>query len=169
MTEREVVEETGGEIFVPPGALAAVQTELSQLSDLFRRRLLEDRAKNALIEAVQEQARVANDQLARRDVESLFREVLLAVDRLREGPASEQLAESVAEELLDALRRRDLVEIDGDRAFDARVHEVVATVVADDLPPNSIASVERRGYALAGRLLRPARVVLTVADDERRA
>jgi molecular chaperone GrpE len=168
MSERAAVEEPAGEITIASEALAAVQTELSQLSDLFRRRLLEDRAKNALIEAVQEQARAAQDQLARRDVESLFREVLLAVDRLREGPPSEQLAESVAEELLDVLQRRDLVEIDDDRAFDPRVHEAVATVVADGLPPDSIAAVERRGYTLAGRLLRPARVILTVAGDERR-
>jgi molecular chaperone GrpE len=166
MSELEARDRQEREIPLTSEALAAIEAELSQLSDLFRRRLLEDRAKNALIEAVQEQARSAQDQLARRDVESLFREVLFAVDRLREGPPSEQLAQSVAEELLDVLRRRELVEVDHDGAFDPRVHEVVATVVDDDLPPNSIAAVDRHGYTLAGRLLRPARVTLVVAVDD---
>lgn len=149
--------------------LASIQTELGQLSDLFRRRLLEDRAKNDLIETVQEQARAAQERLNRRDVEGLFRELLLAVDRLHDGPPSERLNASVADEILDVLRRRELAEVDAAGAFDPRVHEVVATVETGDVLPSTITAVERRGFSLAGRLLRPARVTIAVAPHERSA
>lgn len=149
-------------------ALTSLQLEVSQLSDLFKRRLLEDRAKNALIETAQEQLRAANDLLRYRDLEALIRESLLAIDRLQTEPATPELVESAVDELLEVFRRRELVEVDDTGDFNPRVHEVVGTVnAAGDLLPNTIAAIQRKGYLLGDRLLRPAQVTVAVGADDR--
>ncbi|MDQ0733196.1 nucleotide exchange factor GrpE [Arthrobacter sp. B1I2] len=153
-------------------ALAALQLEVSQLSDLFKRRLMEDRGKNALIETVQDQLRTANELLKYRDLEALIKEALLAIDRLQREPATPELVESAVDELLEVFRRRALVEIDDAGDFDPRVHEVVGTVdAAGELRPNTIAAIQRTGYRLGDRLLRPAQVTVAVAvsTDDRSA
>jgi molecular chaperone GrpE len=45
------------------------------------------------------------------------------------------------------------------RTFDPALHEVVATVPAEDQAPGAIVQEMRRGYTLKDDLLRPARVV----------
>lgn len=147
--------------------LSALQAQIEQLSDLFRRRLLEDRSKNALIESVQEQTRATTALLHHRDFETLFREALLAIDRLRSEPSTPELVDSVVEELLEVFRRRELVQVDDEGEFDPRIHEAIGTVPAvGALEPNVIAAVQRRGYLLNGRLLRPAQVTIAVSADE---
>ncbi|MEV4667158.1 nucleotide exchange factor GrpE [Microbacterium sp. LWO12-1.2] len=154
-------------VAVNSDALSALQAEVSQLADLFKRRLLDDRSKNALIETVQEQVRVSNDLLRHRDLESLLSESLLAIDRLQGEPSTPELVASVVDELLEVFRRRRLVEIDDEGFFDPRLHEVVDTVTAaGDLEPHAIAAVRRKGYLLGDRLLRPSRVVIAVSRDE---
>jgi len=149
-------------------AIKGLQEEVAQLRDLFQRRLIEDKSKNALIETVQEQARSVTDALRYRQLETLIKEVLLAVDRLQTEPPSPELVESVTEELLEVFFRRDLVEVDDSAEFDARVHQIVDTVGAsEEFPANSIVAVARKGYLLGDRLLRPTQVTVAVqADDD---
>lgn len=149
-------------------SIREVREEVAQLRDLFQRRLIEDKGKNALIESIQEQSRAVTDVLRYRQLESLFKEVLLAVDRLQTEPPSPDLVDSVVEELLEVLYRRDLIEVDDSGAFDARVHQIVDTVRASEqFPANSIVAVARKGYLLGDRLLRPAQVTVAVlADDD---
>lgn len=149
-------------------AISGLREEVGQLRDLFQRRLIEDKGKNALIESVQEQSRAVADALRYRQFETLFKEALLAVDRLQTEPPSPELIESVAGELLEVFFRRDLVEVDDSGEFDARVHQIVDTVRASEqFPANSIVAVARKGYLLSDRLLRPAQVTVAVqADDD---
>lgn len=149
-------------------AISGLRDEVGQLRDLFQRRLIEDKGKNALIESVQEQSRAVTDALRYRQFESLFKEALLAVDRLQTEPPTPDLIDSVAEELLEVFFRRDLVEVDDSGDFDARVHQIVDTVRASEqFPANSIVAVARKGYLLGDRLLRPAQVTVAVqADDD---
>lgn len=157
-------------VAVDAGALAGLQQEVSQLADLFKRRLFEDRGKNALIETVQEQVRATNDLLRRRDFEGLFREALVAIDRLQSEPTTAELTTSVVDELLEVFRRRDLVQVADSGNFDPRIHEVVATVPAgEELAPNTITIVHRKGYTLGDRLLRPAQVTVAVSVNDRPA
>lgn len=157
-------------VAVDAGVLAGLQSEINQLADLFKRRLLEDRSKNALIESVQEQVHATNDLLKYRDFESLFKEALLAIDRLQSEPSTPELVGSVVDELLEVFRRRDLMEIDGSGDFDPRVHEAVGTMPAGvNMRPNTIAAVHRAGYFLGNRLLRPAQVTIIVDVDDRTA
>lgn len=149
-------------------AISGLREEVRQLRDLFQRRLIEDKGKNTLIESLQEQSRTVADTLRYRQLETLFKEALLAVDRLQTEPASPELIESVAEELLEVFLRRDLVEVDDSGDFDARVHQVINTVRASDqFPANSIVAISRKGYLLGDRLLRPAQVTVAVhANDD---
>lgn len=144
-----------------------VREEVAQLRDLFQRRLIDDKSKNALIESIQEQSRAVSDALRYRQLESLVKEVLLALDRLKSAAPSPDLITSVVEELLEVFFRRDLSEVDDSGAFDPRVHQIVDTVRASEqFPANSIVAVARKGYLLGDRLLRPAQVTVAVwADD----
>ncbi|WP_404290726.1 nucleotide exchange factor GrpE [Glutamicibacter arilaitensis] len=147
-------------------AINALREEVEQLRDLFQRRLLEDKSKKSLIEAVQEQSRATTDVLRYRQLESLAKEALLAVDRLRAEPPTLELNDSVAEELLEVFFRRDLIEVDDSGDFDARVHQIIGTVNASEqFPVDSIVSVARTGYLLGDRLLRPAQVTVAVQAD----
>jgi molecular chaperone GrpE len=48
--------------------------------------------------------------------------------------------------------------------FDPERHEAVMTLKNSELPVNVVAQVHQKGYLLNGRLIRPARVVVTTAS-----
>ncbi|UKA53423.1 nucleotide exchange factor GrpE [Arthrobacter sp. FW305-BF8] len=126
---------------------------------------MDDKARNGLYEALQEQARAAQDQIRHRTFESLFREALLAIDRLRSEPASPELVSSAVDELLEVFSRRSLHAVDDGGPFDPRFHEAIASIPANvHLPAGTIAAVHRTGYILDDRLLRPTQVTVAVAD-----
>lgn len=142
--------------------------EVAQLKSLFQRRLLDDKAKNVLIESVQ-QSLATRDEIATGDVfRDLFREALTALDRLRSEVPGQELIDSVADELLEVFARRGLSPVPTEGAMDSRYHEVIRSVPAtEDYPAGCILSVERDGYTLGNRLLRPARVVVSVQETDR--
>jgi molecular chaperone GrpE len=47
--------------------------------------------------------------------------------------------------------------------FDPAWHEAMAVQESRDQPPNSVLNVIQKGYSLNGRLLRPARVIVSKA------
>jgi molecular chaperone GrpE len=47
------------------------------------------------------------------------------------------------------------------KPFDPRVHEALGVIRQPNLPPSTVARVERRGYLYRDKLLRPAQVVVT--------
>lgn len=158
---------SGQDVSGVAAAIDELSAEVGQLRDLFQRRLIEDKGKNALIESVQEQSRAVTEALHYRQFEPLIKEVLLAVDRLQTEPPSADLINSVTEELLEVFFRRDIAEVDDSGDFDARVHQVVDTVHASEqFPANSIVAVARKGYLLGNRLLRPAQVTVAVQADD---
>lgn len=148
-------------------AISELRDEVGKLRDLFQRRLVEDKNKRALIKSIQEQSRAVTEALHHRQFETLFKEALLAVDRLQAEPPSPELNDSVTKELLEVFFRREVVEVNDSGKFDARVHQMVGTVHANDqFPENSIVSVARKGYLLGDRLLRPAQVTVAVQIDD---
>jgi molecular chaperone GrpE len=52
------------------------------------------------------------------------------------------------------------------RPFDPTVHEAVATILGDAADVGLVARETRRGWRLGGELLRPARVVVTIAPSD---
>jgi molecular chaperone GrpE len=139
-------------------AIAALAVRLDELTDLFRRRLLDDkdkkRAFDSLYERLERAERAAEGEL----VLPLLRQLLLVVDRLDGYQGDEPLVSSVHEELLEILRRSGVEPLADAERVDPACHEVVeVTPHADE---GAIVGQVRRGWAMGGRLLRPAQVVV---------
>jgi molecular chaperone GrpE len=68
--------------------------------------------------------------------------------------------------LLKALEAAGIVEIDpAGQAFDPEQHEAMAMQPTAQQSPDTVVTVAQKGYALNGRLLRPARVIVAKAPD----
>ncbi len=132
---------------------------LRTLADLdnFRKRVERDR----------EQARLYA-------VEKLIRDLLPVLDSLEMACAvsgdADALREGVSLALQEALRllgERGVADVGGiGELFDPRVHEAVGTRMDADRPQGTILEVLRKGYKLHDRLLRPARVAITVKPPQ---
>ena len=66
--------------------------------------------------------------------------------------------------LLKAFERAGLTTVDpAGQAFDPAVHEAMAMQPSADHPPHTVLQVIQKGWLLNGRLLRPARVIVSEA------
>jgi len=73
-----------------------------------------------------------------------------------------QGVELVRRELLGALAKHGVNEVQAEEvAFDPNVHEAMAQVENDSVPPGTVIEVLQKGYQLRDRLIRPARVVVS--------
>jgi molecular chaperone GrpE len=119
-------------------------------------------------------------QQAARGIESLVSELLPVLDNLERAlDASDhhepaKVADGVKlvhQQLADLLGRRGVEEIDAEpgQPFDPHVHEALSQTPSEH-PEGAIASVWQRGYRAAGKVVRPARVVVSsgpaAAPDE---
>jgi molecular chaperone GrpE len=67
--------------------------------------------------------------------------------------------------LAKAFEKAQIEEINPDgQPFNPELHEAMMTQ-ASDAPPNTVLSVVQKGYQLNGRLLRPARVIVSAAKS----
>ncbi|WP_382303671.1 nucleotide exchange factor GrpE [Herbiconiux sp. UC225_62] len=74
--------------------------------------------------------------------------------------------ESIREQAIAALERLGYPRINEVGVpFDPRVHEVVSVVERGDQPPQTVVAVTRLGFGTPERLLRPAGVIVTAADE----
>lgn len=68
--------------------------------------------------------------------------------------------------MLDVLAKNNVVIVDPvGEPFDPQHHEAMAMVENPDAEPNSVLDVMQKGYSLNGRLVRPARVVVSKAKS----
>lgn len=152
------------------GHLAALKEEVSQLRDLFQRRLYEDKAKNRLYEELYEQLAVARGGLTEQLLAPLLRELLLVVDRVDRFDRVDLLTDdevdilgSVSDELMELMERRGLRRVPASGTFDPAIHEAVRGETVADKPPGIILDVIRPGYFLGRQLLRAEQVVVATA------
>lgn len=154
----------------PPAPVAEVeQDELS--AELER---LEDRYKRALADLDNYRKR-SSRELERRVAEakeSVIRDWLEAVDSVERamrmephGPCAEGLR-AVLDQMDAVLVREGVQRIGaaGDR-FDPERHEAVAVQPSAEVPDRTILAVERSGFALGDRVIRPAQVVVARAPE----
>ncbi len=67
--------------------------------------------------------------------------------------------------LLDVFREHNIEQINPEgEVFNPEWHEAMTMVARDDMEPNRVVDVLEKGYTLNGRLLRPARVVVSKAE-----
>ena len=121
---------------------------------------------------------------AARDVENAHKyalerfatELLAVLDSLEAGLAAGEDAdaetllkgkEATLKQLLAILERFGVEEVDPHgEPFDPTLHEAMTVQPSADVEPGSVVTVFQKGYALNGRLLRPARVVVAAEEAE---
>jgi molecular chaperone GrpE len=100
-------------------------------------------------------------------------DLLAALDNLeRATAAAKQAGETgplvqgvamVHTQLLDALRRHGVTRIDAlGKPFDPNLHQAVMQQPSAEYPPNTVLQVLEQGFMIHDRVLRPARVVVSV-------
>jgi molecular chaperone GrpE len=115
--------------------------------------------------------RVARDQegLVARAHERLVKELLPVLDDLEraleaaaqhEEAKLEEGVRLVHRELMKALAREGLVEVETDGQFNPHVHEALLSQPSEQ-EDGSVIEVLQKGYRLGDRVLRPARVVVS--------
>ena len=111
--------------------------------------------------------------------QNLVKDLLPAVDNFdraiahTEQSAGEELeallqgVQLVRREIMAALGNHGVSEVEAeDRVFDPAVHEAMAQVPREDVPPNTVVEVLQKGYVLRDRMLRPARVIVSRKPEE---
>ena len=70
-------------------------------------------------------------------------------------------------QLQKAFASAGITELDpAGQPFDPQLHEAMTTWPSADQPPNTVLQVVQKGYLLNGRLLRPARVIVSTTPDQ---
>jgi molecular chaperone GrpE len=148
------------------GAAAELRVELARM---------EDRYKRALADLDNYRKRAARDieRLVGEGRERLLRDWLEVVDGMEralqqnpEGPLSEGLRALLGQ--MEAVLARQGVQRLGTKGepFDPERHEAIDVRAATDVPDRTVIDVVRSGYAMDGRVLRPAQVVVARAPQQ---
>lgn len=109
-------------------------------------------------------------------LENFGRELLAVVDSLEMGLAAADSAdadalregsEATIKLLKTTLERFGISEVDPEgEPFDPELHEAMSVMPAPHVEPGSVVQVVQKGYALNGRLLRPARVIVAAESPQ---
>jgi molecular chaperone GrpE len=109
-------------------------------------------------------------------LENVGRELLAVVDSLEMGLAAADTAdadalregsEATLKLLKTTLERFGISEVDPEgEPFDPQLHEAMSVMPAPNAEPGSVVQVVQKGYALNGRLLRPARVIVAAESPQ---
>jgi molecular chaperone GrpE len=143
--------------------------ELEQLREMYLRKLAE-------FDNYRKRTDREREELQRTAAEGTIRELLPIVDNFERAlqhagngdpEAFRQGVEMIARQLLDMLEREGLEAIDPDgESFDPELHEAVHRVEDSEHQPGTVVQVLNKGYALSGRLIRPAMVGVAVQPNE---
>ncbi|HWF35089.1 MAG TPA: nucleotide exchange factor GrpE [Solirubrobacteraceae bacterium] len=135
---------------------------------------IEDRYKRALADLDNYRKRSARevDRRVSEAVESTLRDWLQALDSVelalamdRDGPCRDGM-QAVLDQMNAILERRGVERVGrSGEPFDPERHEAIGVEVTDQAPSRTISSVERSGFALGDRVIRPAQVVVTRAPE----
>ncbi|HMR47754.1 MAG TPA: nucleotide exchange factor GrpE [Arachnia sp.] len=141
---------------VEPSGQTDVSAQLEQLTDLFRRRLLDDKVLRQALETQQAQLERMRSELSGDHLVPLLKALRLVVDRARDQDDAAGFGKSIAEEIIEGLASYGIDPIDECGPFDTTRHEVAesqggqGTLIVD-----RIVSI---GFSKGGRTLIPARV-----------
>ena len=147
--------------------LAAVEAERDEFLDDLKRLAAE--FDNFRKRTVRDQ-----ESLVARAHERLVKELLPVLDDLEralqaaaehEEAKLEEGVRLVHRELVEALGKEGLVEIETNGRFDPHVHEALLAQPSE-ADEGSVIDVLQKGYRLGDRVLRPARVVVSAGGDE---
>jgi molecular chaperone GrpE (heat shock protein) len=138
---------------------------LDELTDLFRRRLLDDRDKARAIAALQSELAHSRDGVRRQVLEPIMRQLILVRDRIDNHTAVTEepsdFLRSLGDEISEVLAQYGVARVDRFDRFDPALAESVGTRPTEDRDlDGTVATVERPAYIWSSVLLRPAAVTL---------
>ena len=152
----------------PAAALAAAEAKAQENWDQYRRALAE-------LDNYRKRTEREIDQARKFAIERFAQELLTVGDALEAGiragganpgPALIEGAQATLRELNRAFEKAGIKVIDpSGQPFDPNWHEAMVAQPSPEVPPNTVLSVIQKGYSLNGRLLRPARVVVSKAAE----
>jgi molecular chaperone GrpE len=164
-----LAEEEHSAIAAAEDKLRSVMSDLEELKDRHARKLAE-------FDNMRKRTEREKSEYFRNALADLARGILPIVDNFERAMshASPEERKSdfgqgiglIRRQLVDLLRQHGLEEVDTGGAFDPNIHEAVATEETDEVPPNTILEVLRRGYVLNDRLVRPAWVKVAVRSGD---
>jgi molecular chaperone GrpE len=148
-----------------PEAVAAAQSKAQENWNSYMRAVAE-------LENYRKRAEREVDQARKYAIERFAQELLPVGDALEAGMRSGAAnptallegAQATLKELNRAFDKAGVKLIDPTgQPFDPNWHEAMVAQESHELPPNTVISVIQKGYSLNGRLLRPARVIVSKA------
>jgi molecular chaperone GrpE len=173
----DLIEAEGPDVEVSPDDLPGTdltEEDLALLADAERDLVAEyrDRAARAEAELKNFRTRVERDRAANRElvIADVLRTLLPAIDDLDRADAHGDLVEGsplllVAQKLRAGFDRYGVVKVgETGEPFDPKLHEAIVQVHDADVTSPTIADVIEPGYALGERLLRPAKVAVSVPE-----
>jgi len=114
--------------------------------------------------------------------EKLVREILDVADNLERTLAAietetaevtplKEGVEMTLKSLLDSFEKFSITVInpEGGEPFDPQVHQAMSMVDNPDMEPNTVMAVMQKGYALHGRLVRPAMVMVSKGGPSKKS
>jgi molecular chaperone GrpE len=150
-------------------ALAAAETKASEFRDQYLRAVAE-------LDNYRKRTEREIDNARKFAVERFAQELVTVGDALEAGinagstnpgPALLEGSQATLRQLHRAFEKAGMKVIDpAGQAFDPQWHEAMVAQESRDKPANTVLSVIQKGYSLNGRLLRPARVIVSKAQGD---
>jgi molecular chaperone GrpE len=141
-----------------------IATQLEDLTDLFRRRLLDDREKQRAFDALYAELQQARKITEGEWLRPIARRLFGVIDRL--DAESSDFSTSIAEELIALLETYDFIDIAASGgAFDPTTQEVGRTVDGGREQVGVVSGLLRRGWRQGDRVIRPALVEVVREPD----
>jgi molecular chaperone GrpE (heat shock protein) len=141
--------------------LTDLLTKIDELSDLFRRRLLDDRDKKVLLQQLSERAEWAERHREAALLRPLASQLALVIDRIDASAPQSPIISSFAEEIIDILGHYGITEVPDSGSVQPLMHEIVA--VEGTRSEGGTLVIERRvrrGFLLDSVVIRAAQVVV---------
>jgi molecular chaperone GrpE len=153
----------------PEAALAAAEAKATENRNNYLRAVAEmenyrkrmdrelDNARKYAVERFAQELVTVGDSL----------EAGIAAGAANPGPALLEGAQATLKQLHQAFEKAGIKLIDpAGQPFDPNWHEAMVAQEAPDKPANTVLAVIQKGYSLNGRLLRPARVIVSKSSAE---
>ena len=149
---------------VPVHTTDEIFQEVQLLRDLFARRLMDDKVKNATIDKLSQSNSALIKTVEEHQIMGFVKELILICDRIYNQPTEDAFVYSILDEILEVLARRGIEQIQQLDVFDPKIHNSISVVEAnDENPANSIVTIVRHGYIRDGKVIRPTDVVVAIA------
>ena len=166
-TESESTEQPEPEVLNNDEKVAAMEAEVAAIKDQMVREQAETQNIRKRLQGEVDKARKFALEKFAEDLLAVMDNLERAIDNAGDDEAVKPVVDGVEltrKSFVDILAKYNVEQLNphGEQ-FDPQLHEAMTMVPNPDMEPNSVMDVFQKGYVLNGRLIRPARVVVSKA------